>query len=303
MKLKQIETFYWAAQLGSFSRAAKRLNATQSAVSMRIRELEGRLGVSLFDRSQRSVRLTPDGVSILPYAEQLVRTAQEMLATMARKEAISGFVRVGVAEIVAHTWLPQFLELLNTSYPFIRVELEVALSHLTELKLGDGGLDMALTTCELPSSRYINTSLGAIPFRWMASPLLQNVPDRVLPKDLCKLPAILTCKEEKHRGEILHWVVENRIRFESLTVCNTFVTAAAMAKAGLGLALLPTNLYAKDVADGSLRVITCSPDPRPLSVYSLRPREGQTPAHRAVEWAAMTASTFPGKTALDLDAK
>ena len=295
MDLKKIETFYWAARLGSFARAAKRLNATQSAVSMRIHELESCLGVRLFDRSQRSARLTPDGVSLLPHAEQLIRTSEQMFAAVARRELVSGYVRVGVAEIVAHTWLPQFLELLRRVYPRVRVELEVALSHLTEARLSDGGLDMALTSCELPGSRYISVDLGAVTFRWMASPQMPGVPDKVVPAVLCTLPAILTSKEEQHRGATLHWMTSHHIQFSSLTICNTFTTAAALAKAGLGLALLPTSLYGNDLAEDALRIVPCTPEIEPLRIYSLRPRETRSAAHRAVEWAALTASSFPCK--------
>ena len=295
MDLKKIETFYWAARLGSFASAAKKMNATQSAVSMRINELERRLGIRLFDRSQRSARLTPDGVSLLPYAEQLIRTTEQMFASVARHESISGYVRVGVAEIVAHTWLPQFLEVLHRVYPRIQVELEIAISHLTEAKLGEGALDMALTSCELPLSRYVTVDLGAVVFRWMASPSMPGVPDEVTPRELCSLPVILTSKEDQHRGSTLHWMTSHRVQFGSLTICNTFTTAGAMAKAGLGLALLPTSLYAKDLAEGSLRQLVCTPEIDPLRIYSLRPRERQSAAHRAVEWAALSASSFPGK--------
>ena len=54
MNHRQLETFYWAARLGSFAKAASHLNATQSAISMRIQEMETRLGIALFDRSQRA---------------------------------------------------------------------------------------------------------------------------------------------------------------------------------------------------------------------------------------------------------
>ena len=175
--------------------------------------------------------------------------------------------------------------------------MDVALSHLTEARLGDGALDMALTSCELPASRYVSVDLGAVTFRWMASPRMADVPDKAVPAELCTLPAILTSKEEQHRGATLHWMTSYHVQFSSLTICNTFTTAAALSKAGLGLALLPTTLYAHDVTEGSLRLVPCTPEIEPLRIYSLRPREVQSAAHRAVEWAALTASTFPDKAA------
>ena len=59
--MQQLETFFWTVTLGSFSAAAEKLYATQSAVSMRVRELERTLGVELFDRTHRTARLTPKG--------------------------------------------------------------------------------------------------------------------------------------------------------------------------------------------------------------------------------------------------
>ena len=80
MKLQQLETFFWVVKLGSFAAAATRLHATQSTISMRIRELEKSLGVELFDRSQRSAKLTPKGSELMGYAERLLDMATELEA-------------------------------------------------------------------------------------------------------------------------------------------------------------------------------------------------------------------------------
>jgi DNA-binding transcriptional LysR family regulator len=60
LNTRQLEAFYWAAKLGSFTAAAQRLRTTQSAVSMRVCELERRLGATLFDRRHRAA-ITPRG--------------------------------------------------------------------------------------------------------------------------------------------------------------------------------------------------------------------------------------------------
>jgi DNA-binding transcriptional LysR family regulator len=294
VRLKQLETFYWAARLGSLANAAKKLNSTQSAVSMRIRELETQLGVILFDRSQRTVRLTPDGVNLLPFAEQIVQNA-ERIETFARNKAISGYVRLGVAEIIAHTWLPQFLQLLYTNYPLVQVELEVGVSHLLEDKMREGALDMSLATFELPASSFVSTYLGAVAFEWMKSPARRDIPDIVDARTIEAMPMILTSREVQHRGSILDWLSDNDVRFRSLTICNTFTTAAALAKTGLGIALLPRMLYEQDLADGALHELTCRPPLKPLGIICSRSRHAATPAYRAVEWAASSASTFDGK--------
>src|SRR5262249_51503225 len=73
MNLRQLETFYWVAKLGSFSAAADRLNATQSTVSMRIQDLERDFGHTLFDRGRRGARITAMGRELMRYAEEVLR--------------------------------------------------------------------------------------------------------------------------------------------------------------------------------------------------------------------------------------
>ena len=70
MTLKQIEAFYWAANLGSFSIAALRLHVTQSSLSKRVVELEESVGAPLFDRSGKRAQLTEAGQRLLPLADR-----------------------------------------------------------------------------------------------------------------------------------------------------------------------------------------------------------------------------------------
>ena len=109
MNIKQLETFYWAAKLGSFTAAAERLNATQSTVSMRIQDLEQTLDSALFDRSQRTARLTAKGRELMGYAEKLLSLVAEIQERISAPESIPGFLRLGVAEVVSTTWLPRFI--------------------------------------------------------------------------------------------------------------------------------------------------------------------------------------------------
>src|SRR5690554_1833564 len=106
MTLKQLTTFYWVCRLDSFAAAAEYLFSTQSAVSMRIRELETSLGVELFDRSQRSARLTAKGRDLLSYAERIISLMSEIEAEIGAPESLVGTIGLGATELVAITWLP-----------------------------------------------------------------------------------------------------------------------------------------------------------------------------------------------------
>ena len=77
MTFDQIHSFYLVATMCTYQQAARRLNATQPAISARIVALEARLGVKLFDRSGHRVVLTPHGRSFLTYAEKLLEIRDE----------------------------------------------------------------------------------------------------------------------------------------------------------------------------------------------------------------------------------
>ncbi|WP_309085785.1 LysR family transcriptional regulator [Chelativorans sp.] len=290
MNHRHIETFYWAARLGSFAQAAHRLNATQSAISMRIQELEARIGIPLFDRSQRTARLTRQGALLMPYAEEIILAADKFLQAASAKEEVVAYIRLGVAEIVALTWLPKLIGLVRQNYPRLQLEIEVALSHVIEEKLDAGALDMAFAACEMPHSRFASFPIETVDFCWMCSPALSEIPEILTPGSLSELPVIATSREWQFRGSTLTWLTTNDVHFRNLTICNTFRTAADLAVAGLGLAYLPDQLYSGDLASGRLKRLRSDPKPLPLQIYSIRPLSGSVPAHQLLEKAAETVA-------------
>ena len=169
MNLQQLETFRLVAKLGSFTRAAQVLNATQSTVSMRVAQLEQSLDQQLLDRSQRTIRLTSAGRNLLRYAEQFHNLAEEMHHSLAAPHALSGLVRIGVAELIALTWLPQLVADLNAHYPKIEIDIEVGLGGSMYERVRSGELDICLHPINDRSVAGIDTvRLGKIRFAFVS---------------------------------------------------------------------------------------------------------------------------------------
>jgi len=82
LDLKQLEAFVWAVDLGSFSKAADRLNTTQPNISIRIKSLETALKVKLLDRDAGSVRLTSRGQQLIKHARQTLKAADNLVLSM-----------------------------------------------------------------------------------------------------------------------------------------------------------------------------------------------------------------------------
>lgn len=104
MELRTVNTFLHIAELHSFSRTARQLGYSQSAVSSQIAQLEAELGTPLFDRVGKTVRLTDAGQTFLGYARTLLETAQQAQAALQPAQQVRGSLRIALADSVCSTF-------------------------------------------------------------------------------------------------------------------------------------------------------------------------------------------------------
>ena len=244
MNIRQLESFVAIAQLGSFSAAASRLNASQSTISARIQELEQTLGITLFDRSQRVVRLTSKGRELLPHAQHAVSAFTEIRRRVSAPELLSGLIRMGVAELVAVSWLPQFIAAIRDQYPKLLMEFSVLLTADILDLLKGGHLDMAI----IPGSRFdpsfVTKSTGWVRFTWMAGKSFEE-PSRVCTPDKLRKHRILSLgKRSYHSQTMYEWLDNEENEITRVDVCNSMSVIASLTAAGLGVSLLPEQCYA-----------------------------------------------------------
>lgn len=268
MNIKQLETFYWVERLGSFRAAAEHVFATQSTVSMRIQELEDALGVKLFDRSHRTARLTPKGKQLVPFVEQIMEVVAEMQRRVSPTRSLSGLVRLGVVEIVASTWLPDFIRTLNQEYPNISLELEIALSFELTEKLRNGALDVIFSAGRPPGTSYIAEPLNAMELEWMAHPSLGIPEDPVHPHELQRWPFITLNRQSYHHATVESWLREHQMRCRKV-VCNSMTVAATLVAAGIGVSLLTPACYRREVSDGLLQVVRTTGHIPPVELFAM----------------------------------
>ena len=292
MNIRQIETFYWAVQLGSFTAAAERLNSTQSTVSMRIQEIEKDLGVLLFDRSQRAARLTGKGRELMGYAEEMLRLHSTIRERMAGPENLPGTLRLGVAEMISITWLPRLVKRIHESWPKIRLELDEALTQDLVERLNQGTLDLILAPSRAPGNTLNHLSLGRVEFAWMASPAL-GLPERVFrPHDLQNWPIIALARESYHHTSIEEWFRSANAVCRRIDTCKSLGVAASLASAGLGLTLLPVNCYRPEIKAGRLREISTIPKLPKVEFMATFSGDGVIPAARHIAKLAAEISDF-----------
>jgi DNA-binding transcriptional LysR family regulator len=292
MNLKKLETFYWAAKLGSFSAAAEHLNATQSAVSMRIQELEREFDLVLFDRSQRAARVTPIGRELMQYAEQLLRISAEMRERIASTESMPGTLRLGVAEVVSITWLPRLVKEVHTCYPKVRLELEEALTRDLVEKLGNGALDLILAPGDVPGHSFNSVPLGTVEFAWMASPALGLPDGPIAAKDLQHWPVIALSQESFHHASIEDWFYAGDARCWQIDTCKSMGVAASLAASGLGVTLLPVKCFVDLLDTGQLVRVDAVPAFPPIKFTATSARNMFGNLVQRIARIAQQVSTF-----------
>ena len=126
MEFSQLEAFLEAANRGSFRRAADALYLSQPSVSARVQTLESEVGVALFHRTARGVRLTDMGRTFLPFAQrslETLRRGREVLESV--RQTSAGILNMATARVIGTYVLPETLQKFQQLYPDANLHIKV----------------------------------------------------------------------------------------------------------------------------------------------------------------------------------
>jgi len=152
MDFDQLKTFLEVARLGSFSRAAEKVLRSQPAVSTQIRQLEQEYGSKLFDRSAKSVRLTPAGEVVLDYAKQMLALHAKSLHSGSDLRGIpSGTLSLGANEGTFLYVLPKVLAKYHRKFPQVKISVYRSFSHKVSEKVEQGAIDLGVVSMPVKS--------------------------------------------------------------------------------------------------------------------------------------------------------
>src|SRR6478672_701836 len=143
--LDNLTSFAALADELHFTRAAARLHVAQPALTKRIQQLERALGVRLFVRTRRSVRLTSEGEVLLEKARQVIRAAEDLSATARRlSDGEQGRLRIGFTPSAPHHVLPALMQTFRRQHPDISCMLAEASSEDQIRQILEGDLDVGI---------------------------------------------------------------------------------------------------------------------------------------------------------------
>ncbi len=160
MEIRQLKAFLAIAEAKTFTAGAKRVNITQAAVSMQIRQLEDECGLPLFIRTPRRVIITEAGEYLLERARRILREHDDALAEIAEVAgAEHGRLRIGSASAMFATQqLPSILERLKQKFPKAEINVSSGTSQILVEKILHGEIDIAFVSLPVETAN-VSTEL------------------------------------------------------------------------------------------------------------------------------------------------
>lgn len=230
--------FYHAAKSGNFSVAAQQLFITQSAVSQAVKNLESQLGVNLFFRKSRHLKLTTEGELLFSHIEQafnFIKTAEHKITELQNLD--SGEVRIGASDTVCKYYLLPFIEEFTRRYPRIKLQLiNRTTAQIVEI-LKQGSIDFGIVTLPLEHKNIVTYPLISVEDVWIASHRFDSLKDRILTlPQLAQYPLLLLDQNSATRRNLdllfqrFEIQVQPEVELESVDLLVEF------AKIGRGIA-------------------------------------------------------------------
>ena len=254
MTLQDLRYLVALVDHGHFGRASEACCVSQPTLSTQIKKLEAQLGTTLFERTNRSVRVTPAGAEVVEHARQILADVDAILAVGRRGAGpLADAFSLGVIPTLGPYLLPWLVPALRGEYPLLRLAVHEDLTaHLLD-RLASHRLDAALVALPVADDRLHTLALFDEPF-WFAEPRGQAPADAG------------TVTEADLRGQRLLLLTEGHcLRDQALAVCQTagddadgdfratsLETIRQMVATGMGSTLLPAmacdDLHADAVA-------------------------------------------------------
>jgi LysR family carnitine catabolism transcriptional activator len=142
---RQLQAFLAISRLGSFTRAAEEIFVTQAGLSLMLKDFEAQVGARLFDRTTRSVRLTPAGEALLPTVRRMMVDWESATSNVGRLAAdAEQRVSLAATPLIASSVLPQWLQAFHEAHPAVRVSISDLDRRQILLGIEAGELDVGL---------------------------------------------------------------------------------------------------------------------------------------------------------------
>lgn len=225
-----LRSFAAVADTGSFTAAGEVVARTQSAVSIQIKRLEEVVGRRVFERTSRSLTLTPAGETLLDYTRRILELNDESVRRVT-EPPISGEIRLGITEYFVPAELPRILARFAGAYPGVHLEVRMGLSRDLREQLAAGALDAVIIRL---AARARVKPIWSEPQSWVVRDGFEITRSAPLPLVLLPAPCIL-------REHAIESMKRSKRPYKIAFTGSSMASVQAAVAAGLGVSILPRS--------------------------------------------------------------
>ena len=268
LDLRHLRLVAAVAEAGGQTRAARRLNLTQSALSHQLREIEGRIGAPLFVRASRRMVLTPAGERVLASAQRVLHEVDSLERDLTSGEFAggAGVVRLATECYTAYHWLPAVLTAFREEWPRVEVRIVPEVTADPVAALLDGALDLAIVAGRADARRLGGTPLFDDELVVVTHPEHPwATKEFVAPEDFTGEHLILYTVSHTESSVLKEVIRPASAEPRRLTRVQLTEAIVELVKANLGVSVLARWAVAPQLRDGLLAAI-------PLTVRGFRRR-------------------------------
>ena len=241
MEIKDMRAFYAIVEEGNISHAAQRLDIAQPALSRQMKRLETALGVQLFERGSRRIRLTDAGRVMYARVEHILGMVDGTVREITEiGSGVAGSIRLGTITTSGAMLLPELISEFHSRYPNVTYQIwEAEGARILEL-LDNRVIEIGITRTQVDSKVYESIVLPNEPLVLIMNKEheIGAASDRVLLTELKDVPIIIPL-----RWQSVFVANCRKIGFEPNVVCvsDSIVQDLLLTKMGMGMALLPVS--------------------------------------------------------------
>jgi DNA-binding transcriptional LysR family regulator len=240
MEIRVLRYFLTVVREESITKAAEVLHITQPTLSRQLAQMEEEIGVRLFDRGTRKIRLTNEGLLLRRRAEEILqlvdKTEKELVE---QEEQVEGKISIGCGEVASVQMLPDLIRNFHQKYPLVTFDLFTATADLVKEQMDKGLLDLGLLLEPIEMGKYEFIRLN-MKERWVVlmppdDPLAGR--KYVKADELAGLPLILP-RRMQVQSELASWFGDYYKNLNILFTSNLSTNGAVMVSRGLAYSLV-----------------------------------------------------------------
>ncbi|MDD3252203.1 MAG: LysR family transcriptional regulator [Lachnospiraceae bacterium] len=240
MEIRVLRYFLMVVREESITKASEILHITQPTLSRQLAQMEEELGVKLFDRGTRKIKLTNEGILLRRRAEEILQLVDKTEKELVEQdEQVEGKISIGCGEMAAVQLLPELVDAFRQKYSRVSFDIFTATADLVKEQMDKGLLDIGLLLEPIDMEKYDFIRLN-IRENWVVlmrsdDPLSEK--EAVTAKDLSALPLILP-RRMNVQNELASWFGSYHDKLNVVFTSNLSTNSAIMVNGGLAYALV-----------------------------------------------------------------